>query len=119
MTTLSEDLRKRITESYRDNPELTQQEVSKRFLVSQSTVSRLLKRLKIKGHLKADKPTGRPRKLSESDHDYLKELHCQKSGISLNECVEMLLKEKQINISKSAIHEALNRMKLTRKKNLL
>lgn len=116
MNPLSIDLRKRVIAAYDADPSQTQESVSQRFMISQSSVSRILAKHKKKESLVPGRQTGRRCILSEVELDFLKSTLHEKNDMTLAEQTRELEKQRSIKVSVMTVSRALKRMKLTRKK---
>ena len=109
---LSEDLKRRIVKAYEDGE--TQIEVSKRFMVSQSTVSRTLAHLKKTGSHKPKPKPGRPR---EHNYDaFVSEKLREKSDITYAELKDAIEEYSGVRVSDGTITQTFKRLNVTRKK---
>lgn len=105
------ELRERICQAY-DNGEGSQATIAERFLVSRSTVERLLAQRRRTGSIAPGKSTGRKRKLSEPDRQRLQQAVADRSDATLRELRETC----GIEGSLTLVDNELKRLKLTRKK---
>ena len=111
---ISQDLRERIVKLRIEG--LTQDEISERLLIPQSSVSRILKRHRETGSLSVNKPPRRPRQFTpENDAFILKKVH-EKPDITLAELIESVSSELGKKVSVTVIQDSIKRLKLTRKK---
>ncbi len=111
---LSKDLRERIIKLREQGK--TQEQIAEQLLIMQSSVSRILKRHRLMGHLKTTKPPGRPRTMTADDDKLLTELVAKTPGATLEELANSMSEEVGKAISSSIIFSALKRLKITRKK---
>lgn len=116
MNPISVDLRKRVIVAYDADQGQTQEALSQRFMISQSSVSRILAKYRKNESLVAGKQSGRPRILSQAELDFLKSTLVEKNDMTLEEQANELEKQRSIKVSAMTICRALKRMKLTRKK---
>jgi len=115
---ISLDLRQRILQAHQ-NQEGGRKTLARRFLVSESTVRRVL-RAHREGRSIAPKPaTGGPkRKLSDADLKQLRDMVLQQNDRTLDEYMEMWAKQSTIRISRATLGRELKRAGLTYKKKL-
>ena len=118
MNPISMDFRKRVISAYDRDPNQTQQALAQRFMISQSTVSRILAKHKRKESLAPGKKSGRPRILLQAELDFLKTALVEKNDMTLSEQAMELEKQRSVKVSVMTICRALKRMTLTRKKRL-
>jgi len=111
---LSQDLRERIVKLRAEN--LTQIEISKRLLVPQSSVSRILAKHRKTGSLEVGKPTGRPRQFSLKNDAFILQKIQEKPDITLYELIQKVKEELDKKVSVTVIQDSIKRLKLTRKK---
>lgn len=110
------ELRERVIMAYEADPTQTQEALGKRFLLSQGSVSNILAKHRKQESLEPDKPSGRPHKLSSSEHEFLKQLTKEKSDMTLAEQVLELEKQRGVKVGKSTLCRILQQLHLTRKK---
>lgn len=115
MRPFSIDLKERIVNAHKISSETTQSELAKRFLIVQSSVSRILGQYHRNESLVPKKKPGRPRKMSQADVLVLEELIRQNNDRTLEEYV-LELAQQGIYISDSTVSRELQRLKQTRKK---
>jgi len=113
---LSQDLRKRIVQLREKN--LTQQQISERLLVPQSSVSRILSKHRKTGSLEVGKPTGRPRQFTSEDDDFIAQKIKVQPDITLAELIQKVHEELGKKVSVTVIQCSIKRLNLTRKKRL-
>jgi len=110
--TISLDLRERILECY-DSEDGTRDQVAKRFRVSLGMVKKLLQQRRDRREIGAQHyRSGRKPIIVEKHREQMKSLLIKKPDLTLNELKEFL----GLECSLTAIHNALEDMKLTYKK---
>jgi transposase len=113
--TIGMDLRERIVKSY-DEGELTRQEVAERFYVSLGMVKKLLAQRKRMGQIgDLHKRSGRKAYLTLERREQLSEAIQKQPDVTLAELRERLA----LKCSLVAIHYALEKMKISLKKNVI
>lgn len=110
---ISRDLRERILAAY-DNGEGTQEDLAARFVVSQSFISRFLKRHREGGSLDPTPPPGRPSKIPQAEP--FEELVNMHADATLEELAALYTQEIGSPVSHMTIQRGLRRFGLTRKK---
>jgi transposase len=115
MRPFSPDLKERIIKAHQESLEMTQSELAQRFLIAQSSVSRILGKFRRQESLVPKKKPGCPRKMSESDVKILEASVAQKNDRTLEEHVQELAKV-GIFVSDSTVSRRLKDLKQTRKK---
>jgi len=117
---ISLDLRQRVInaskEKKKGEPLPTQMELSLRFSVDQSTVSRWLRRYAETGAVERKPVPGRPPKLGADDELFLKEKLTEKSDLTLQEMVVLLKDCRGIIVTHTPIQRVLKRLRYSRKK---
>lgn len=117
MRPFSLDLKERLIKAHQESPEMPQTELAQRFMVAQSSISRILGKFRRKESLVPKKKPGGPRKMSQGDVKILEESLADKNDRTLEEHVRYLA-QKGIQVSDSTVSRELARLKQTRKKRL-
>jgi transposase len=118
MKAYDQDLRQKIIYAYR-NKEGSYRNLAKRFHVSLSFIQTLIGRYLDTGSIKAlPHKGGNPAKIKDEDYPVLQKLVEESNDTTLEElCGKMELKT-QVKISRAAMGRTLQKLQLTRKKNL-
>lgn len=115
--TISEDLRQRVVETYQLGGS-TMQEVANQFKVKRGWVNQIVQRFKETGSVKRSPiGGGASAKLIEEDYQVLVEIIQNQNDITLAEIAVQLAERTGVVVSLSTICRALQKMKLSRKKN--
>ena len=118
MKAYDQDLRQKIIDAFR-NREGSYRKLAKRFHVSLSFIQTLLGRYLDTGSIEPlPHQSGNPPKIKEEHYPVLQKLVEENNDSTLEElCIQMELKS-QVKISRSGMGKTLQKLKLTRKKNL-
>ncbi|MFQ4142276.1 transposase [Chlorogloeopsis sp. ULAP02] len=116
MKAYSLDLRQKILEIYKKE-KISQRQLAKRFGVSKSFVQSLLRRYRKEGTV-AKKPHGggKPRLLTSTQIEQLRQLVTDNKDATLDELCELLYQKIQVKVSRSTMGRILQQMNLKRKK---
>lgn len=111
------DLRQRVINAHQAK-EGTQRQLAERFQVSQSFVTRLIRRYQQTGKVEAKSHGGGAKvKIKESQLEQIEKLVEEQSDVLLRELCARLEAKIGIRVSISTMHRQLQKLKLTTKKN--
>ena len=112
------DLRQRVINVYQAE-EVTQRELAERFQVSQSFVTRLIRRHQQTGTIKPkSRGGGAKAKIEVPQLGQIEQLVEEQSDVLLRELCERWEEQTGIKVSISTMHRSLQKLKLTTKKKL-
>lgn len=114
MRAYSEDLRQRVVEAVEQGNHPV--EVAQTFKVSLASVKRFIKQQREQGHLRAQRPSGRPRTLSGEHEATLIKQVTQHTDASLDEHAALLNEAIGRRVSLMTVQRTLLRLGITRKK---
>lgn len=115
VTPISLDLRERIIVAYEEGD--TQDEIADRFLVSQATVSRIIRLFESQGHVVPQKPGGKKPIINEEDYPFIKAIVNERPDMSLTEIAEKVsVGLGKPLLSQPTICRVLKKLNLKRKK---
>lgn len=118
MKALSVDFRHKIIETYENEP-VSQRQLAKRFRISLSSVTRILKQYRQTGDLNPKPRPGRSPTLNSEHLQLLEDLVNAQSDITLGELCQALFEQTEISVSEPTMCRVMQRLNLTRKKKAL
>jgi transposase len=115
MKSYSLDLRKKIIETYENEP-ISQRNLAKRFRVATSSVTRFLKQYRQTGQLEPKPRPGRPKTLNSDHVQVVQDLVSAQPDITLAELCDALHEQTKVKVSEPTMCRVLKRLNLTPKK---
>lgn len=120
MKAYSVDLRQKIVDVYREEEDVSQRQLAKRFQVSLSTVQRYLQQVR-SGEGLAPKAHGggNPSKLSAEQLERVRALINANNDATLVELCELVAEQEKVSVSRSTMGRITQVLGLSRKKNAI
>ena len=116
MNAISIDLRKRVVKAYR-NGEGSYRTLAKRFDISPGAVLRFVKLDQAGKDLDPGKSPGPPPKIPEDHLPFIKQIYLEQNDLTYVEYSDLYYDEYSVQVSHTALKNALDRLGFTRKKN--